>query len=237
VQCPVNDHFFTIAKYSCWSNGTQRVTGANEAWYGRLDEIGKTMAPYMNYWYKEALCSACENVQVVDNIPFLVTRCGNKASYETWHPKLQKTELLVARPMRRFCCALDNVANEKAEYKIDSKTHCVNDGLEDLLFGPTGLCMPSVPDLQTELVAFCPPGWFFDRSAVPYCSGKLDKWNNACCTQCKLCAGGAGLLQTNEYKDCPGNTTEDTQLAGCVTSCAEKNFQVNNTCVACESCA
>ena len=33
------------------------------------------------------------------------------------------------------------------------------------------------------------------------------------------------------------NTVRDTQLAGCVTTCAEKNYQVNDTCVACESCA
>lgn len=227
--CPNKDYFFTIAKFSCWSNGTLRVTGANEAWHGRLDEIGKGMAPYMNYWYKQALCSACENVQVVDDVPFLVTRCGNKASFETWHPTLRVSVLEVVRPLRRFCCALDSAANDKAE------TQCVNDGLEAQLFGPTGLCMQFVADLQTELSPFCPPGWFFD-SSFAYCKGKLDKWNNACCSQCKLCSG-AGLLQTNEYKVCPGDTAEDTQLAGCVTSCAEKNFQVNDTCVACESCA
>ncbi len=33
------------------------------------------------------------------------------------------------------------------------------------------------------------------------------------------------------------DTAFDTQLAGCVTTCAEKNYEVDGTCVACESCA
>jgi hypothetical protein len=99
----------------------------------------------------------------------------------------------------------------------------------------TPRCEKSVPDLQTEYMNFCPTGWFLDRAA-PGCSGILTEWKNTCCKKCDLCEGG-GKLKTDKYETCSGGTDYDTQLAGCVTTCAEKNYEVDGKCYACETCA
>jgi hypothetical protein len=122
-------------------------------------------------------------------------------------------------------------------YNSKKLVRCVSAKNEAVLgmTGNTPLCQPNVPDLETTFAPFCPPGWFLDRSASG-CKGVLAKWSNACCSRFEGCVG-AGRLQTNEYRTCPGDNAFDTQLAGCVTTCAEKNYEVDGTCIACESCA
>ena len=127
------------------------------------------------------------------------------------------------------------------EYTSELGTRCVTeaeDGTMDvakLASGSTPLCQTVVPDLSTAYIPFCPAGWFFDES-VAGCGADVETWDQKCCSECSLCAT-QGSLKTNEYKLCSGDTAEDTQRAGCVTSCAEKNYQVgNDSCVACESC-
>ena len=44
-------------------------------------------------------------------------------------------------------------------------------------------------------------------------------------------------MKTDQYRTCPGDTDFDTQLQNCVTTCVERNYEVNGTCLACESCS
>lgn len=228
------NYFFSVTQFSCWSNGTERVwSGAD---FGSLRSIAVTMSANMNYWYKPAACLPCAKLSD-EIVPRIVTRCGNKVWFETWHPTEVESVLDVNRPKKRFCCAMDNTNYLAGNVHYDSeiRTRCV--GQESALFmqSATPLCQKTVPDLATNYTNFCPPGWFLDRSA-PGCAGTLTAWNNACCSQCDQCRG-AGRIKTDKYKTCSGNTEYDTQLQGCVTSCAEKNYEVDGTCVACESCA
>lgn len=237
-QCVQPEHFFEASEFSCWSNGTSRVSGSVQ--YGSVNSIAQAMSTARNYWYKQAVCVACKKLTAA-SVPQIVTRCGNKVTFEVWHPTLQITVLQANRPRRRACCAIDSIFASGSEYNSELGTRCVteaSDGTFDvtrLVGGSTPLCQTYVPDLSTAHIPFCPPGWFFDR-AVAGCAGQLETWNQKCCSICSSCAT-QGSLKTNEYKLCSGDTAEDTQLAGCVTSCAEKNYQVGtDTCVACESC-
>jgi Tfp pilus assembly protein FimT len=242
-QCVNAEHFFEASEFSCWSNGTSRVSGSVQ--YGSVKSIAEAMSTTRNYWYKQAVCVACKKLHkpTAASVPQIVTRCGNKLTFEVWHPTLQRTVLLVNRPRRRACCAINSIFTVSGEYTSELGTRCViegSDGTMDvakLASGATPLCATSVPDLSTAYMPFCPPGWFFDKS-VAGCGGELETWDQKCCSLCSDCAtGGSGWLKTNDYKLCSGDTAEDTQRAGCVTSCAEKNYQVgNDTCVACESC-
>ncbi len=237
TRCPGDDQFFNASAFSCWSNGTQRVQG--NATYGSLLLLQPVLARSMNYWYKPAECRPCATLSAV-GVPRLVTRCGNKVTFETWH---QSDETTVSnrgdkkRPKRTVCCAVDRDTAMPSGVVNDNKrgVRCADTLAALALATPTPACEPTVSDLETSYEPFCPPGWFLDRSA-PGCQGELAKWDNACCSQCARCEG-AGRLQTFEYRDCPGDTDFDTQLAGCVTTCAEKNYQDGNRCVACESCA
>ena len=237
-QCVNAEHFFDASLHSCWSNGTGRVS--SNVLYGSVTSIGLAMSTARNYWYKPAACVACRKLTDA-SVPQIVTRCGNKATFEVWHPTQEILVLQVSRPKRRVCCAIDNSAMSGSGYSNELEVRCVIEsdvGALDITIltgGTTPLCQTYVPDLSTASVPFCPPGWFFDK-AVGGCDGPLQAWSHKCCSRCSLCAT-AGALKTNQYKLCSGDTAEDTQLAGCVTSCAEKNYQVgNDSCVECESC-
>jgi hypothetical protein len=235
-QCSIElfpDHFFAATQFSCWSNGTERVRGSVN--FGSLKEIALTMAASMNYWYKAAPCRPCAKVSDA-SVPQIVTRCGNKVWFETWHATDTDTVLEVKRPIKRFCCAIDNVNNAAGNARFDREigTRCVSQESELMMTSPTSLCEKSVPDLATNYTNFCPPGWFLDRSA-PGCAGVLTEWKRTCCKQCEECKG-AGKIKTDKYAQCSGGTDYDTQLHGCVASCAEKNYEFNGTCYACESC-
>ena len=226
-QCSIQqfpNHFFAVTQFSCWSNGTERVRGGE---LGSLKLIRPMMSASMNYWYKPAACAPCAGVSDAA-VPQIVTRCGNKAVFETWHPADNlPDEANVNRPISQFCCALDKAKN--------TSTICVPQKDDLRLTFPNTLCEPNVPDLATSYANFCPPKWFLDRSA-PGCGGVLTAWKRTCCKQCELCAG-AGKIQTDKYKECSGGTDYDTQLAGCVTTCAEKNYLLDGKCLACETCA
>ena len=229
--CPEPNSFFAVSEFSCWSNGTQRVRG--DATHGSLRGLKAALSTNMNYWYKLAECRACAGLSDAV-VPQIVTRCGNKATFETWSDRVEMV-LDTKRPQRIVCCVLDSVYPSN-DYDAKKLVRCVPEGRKaELTAAGTALCQTGVPDLETSYAPFCPPGWFLDRSA-PGCSGVLEKWSNACCSECARC-DGAGRLQTTEYRTCPGDTAHDTQLAGCVTTCAEKNYQVGDRCVACESCA
>lgn len=237
-QCVNPEHFFSASEFSCWSNGTGRVSGS--ASYGSVTSIGEAMSTTRNYWYKPAACVACAKLTVA-SVPQIVTRCGNKVTFEVWHPTQTILVLQVSRPRRRVCCAIDSVYTASSAYNSNLGVRCVVEsevGALDMTIltgGTTPLCQTFVPDLSTASVPFCPPGWFFDSAA---CAGTLEAWSQKCCSPCSGCAtAGAGFLKTNQWKLCSGDTAADTQAAGCVTSCAEKNYQVgNDSCVECESC-
>lgn len=228
------NHFFAATQFSCWSNGTERVRGSMN--FGSLQNIALTMAASMNYWYKAAPCRPCAKVSDA-SVPQIVTRCGNKVWFETWHATDTDTVLEVKRPKGRFCCAMDNVNNAAGNARFDGQigTRCVSQESELMMTSATPLCEKSVPDLATNYTNFCPPNWFLDRSAEG-CAGVLTEWKRTCCRQCEECKG-AGRIKTDKYAQCSGGTDYDTQLHGCVASCAEKNYEFNGTCYACESCA
>ncbi len=94
-QCFNAEHFFDASEFSCWSNGTSRVSGSVQ--YGSVKSIGDAMSTTRNYWYKQAVCVACKKLHkpTAASVPQIVTRCGNKATFEVWYPILQRTVLLV----------------------------------------------------------------------------------------------------------------------------------------------
>lgn len=227
-QCSVTlfpNHFFAVTQFSCWSNGTERVRGSSG--FGSIKLIAQAMSTSMNYWYKPAACMPCAKVSDA-RVPQIVTRCGNKAWFETWNPTVKTLdEIQVQRPAKRFCCAMD--------FGTSVGTRCEDTESALLMTTTTPRCEKVVPDLQTEYMNYCPPGWFLDKNA-PGCSGILTEWKNTCCKECEMCSG-SGRIKTDKYETCSGGTDYDMQLAGCVTTCAEKNYEVDGTCVACESCA
>lgn len=218
------ESYFAVTQFSCWSNGTARVQGSG---LGSLKSIKIAMSASINFWYKPAACVKCAKLSGA-SVPQIVTRCGNKAWFKTWHPTDRLVdEALVTRPREQFCCAIDRNKNVS--------TICQWTLLDLGLTSASPLCDPFVPDLATSYDNFCPPGWFLDRTA-PGCGGVLTDWSRSCCKECEKCEG-AGKIQTDKFVDCSGGTDYDTQLKGCVTTCAEKNYLVGNKCIACESCA
>ena len=251
-RCPSVDSFFAVERLSCWSNGTNRVSASDATWYGSLEKMATVLSPYQNYWYKPAPCKACEKVRYVGEVPWIVARCGNKALFETWNVKDTSVISNVARPLQRLCCATNNVlvaASSGTAFTSDLGTRCISfvgtvtalniytrETAEAVMVGGgTPQCLKTIPDLDTTVMPFCPPGWFVDTTQ-PGCGQMLTAWNTACCSQCSQCATEASI-KTSEYYTCPGSTMVDTQLAGCIKTCAEKHYQVNDTCVPCESCA
>lgn len=239
-QCAFPDNYFNAIEFSCWSNGTSRVS--SNVSYGSVRSIGEAMSTTRNYWYKPAACVACAKLRTLTaaSVPQIVTRCGNKVTFEVWHPTLTIIVLQEKRPRRRVCCAIDSIAVlDTTNMNSDIGVRCVIETesatleVASLTVGGTPLCQTVVPDLSTTSVPFCPPGWFFNSANCP---GTLTAWSQQCCSLCSGCAT-AGALKTNQWKLCSGDTAEDTQAAGCVASCADKNYQVgNDSCVECESC-
>jgi hypothetical protein len=235
TRCFAADHYFAVSQFSCWSNGTARVVSQGGDASDALDRIGPTMTS-MNHWYKPAECQPCAKLSSA-SVPAIVTRCGNKAWFEVWDASARVVVEQVARPSRRFCCAADRIANTASPaYDRELGSSCVAEADRGLLtLGTAPLCTPFVADLRTQHARFCPPGWFLDRK-VPGCAGELGEWSNLCCSLCFDCRS-QGMMKTEKYAVCPGDTDYDTQLLNCVTSCAERSYQVNDTCYACESCA
>jgi hypothetical protein len=237
TRCFSTDHFFAVSQFSCWSNGTARVHSQGVDANDNLLTITQTMLTSMNHWYKPAACLPCAKLSGT-SVPAIVTRCGNKAWFEMWHPSAEAIVVQVARPRRRFCCSLDRVVNTAGlSYDKTLGSSCVDDEKDIGLLTSTAtpLCNPFVADLKTQYAKFCPPGWFLDRK-VPGCGGVLGEWKQVCCSKCFDCKA-QGMIKTNTYQVCPGDTDYDTQLLNCVTTCAERNYLVNDTCIACESCA
>jgi hypothetical protein len=104
-RSPDSNHFFNTSLFSCWSNGTARISGVE---HGRLDYIANLATQHMNYWYKPTECSECPMLHgVAARRPALVTRCGNKVTFEMWHPDdVLYTTDGVAQPEIRVCCSL-----------------------------------------------------------------------------------------------------------------------------------
>jgi len=237
-QCSDVESFFAVSSYSCWSNGTARVS--NGSAHGSLRSIAERLSKSKTYWYKPAACLPCPRLSG-ESVPKIVTRCGNKAWFEVWHPTLTSAERgAAASPRPRFCCALKSSVAVSSPATDDARldTRCVDNRneVESVLMRQAGpMCESVVPDMATEYEAFCPEGWFLDRKAAG-CAGTLAAWKPECCSLCFDCRAG-GRMKTDKYRRCPGDTDFDTQLQNCVTTCAERNYEVNGTCLACESCA
>ncbi len=236
TRCFATAHYFAVSQFSCWSNGTARVVSQGGDARDGLDLIAPTMTS-MNHWYKPAECMPCAKVSAA-SVPAIVTRCGNKAWFEVWDASARVLVEQVARPSRRFCCAADRIANTASPaYDRELGSSCVasESDIGLLTLGGAPLCNAFVADLRTQHARFCPPGWFLDRKA-PGCAGELGEWSNLCCSLCFDCRA-QGMIKTDKYAVCPGDTDYDTQLLNCVTACAERSYQLNDTCYACESCA
>ena len=229
-QCSASNHFFNTSLFSCWSNGTARLSGGD---HGRLDSIGRGAAQHMNYWYKPAECSECPMLDgVAARQPALVTRCGNKVTFEMWHPDdVSYTTDGVAQPTIRVCCSLPRRGVQYAEdsavkFVENVDAHCITKGIGVLE------CESTVPDLATETQPYCPPGWYASEMCVSENANAA--WTPKCCTKCEACS--LGLVKTPEYQDCPGDTFHDTQKLGCKAECLSGNYLDGDTCIPCETC-
>ena len=224
-RCDATDNFLKTSLFSCWSNGTQRISGED---HGRLDYLEKLAALHMNYWYKEADCSTCPRLDgIAVRRPALVTRCGNKVSFDIWHP----AEVLyidgVAQPTVRVCCSLVRF-NSGGIFDVNLDAWCFQ--THDIA---KLNCESTIPDLATETAPYCPPGWFVDETCAKD-KENVDVWTPQCCLKCHACS--LGLVKTPQYQDCPGDTFYDTQTFGCKAECLSGNYLDGDTCIPCETC-
>lgn len=224
-RCDATDNFLKTSLFSCWSNGTERISGED---HGRLDYLEKRAALHMNYWYKEADCSTCPSLDgIAVRRPALVTRCGNKESFDIWHP----AEVLyidgVAQPTVRVCCSLVRF-NSGGIFDVNLDAWCFQ--THDIA---KLNCESTIPDLATETAPYCPPGWFVDETCAKD-KENVDVWTPQCCLKCHACS--LGLVKTPQYQDCPGDTFYDTQTFGCKAECLSGNYLDGDTCIPCETC-
>jgi len=225
-RCRETNHFLNVSLFSCWSNGTTRMTGVD---HGRLDYLQERAALHMNYWYKDAVCSTCPSLQGLTAAqPALVTRCGNKAKFEIWHPDDVMTLNDVSQPKIRECCSLKdyvNIVNSVATFIENLDAWCITKEGNAVLE-----CESTIPDLITETQPYCPPGWFVNEN----CAWESDVWTPKCCSKCDVCS--LGNVKTVEYRECPGDTFYDTQAFGCKVECLSGNYRDGDKCYPCETC-
>jgi hypothetical protein len=228
-RCPDSNHYLNTSLFSCWSNGTARISGGE---HGRLDYIGALAAQHMNYWYKPAECSECPRLDgVAARRPALVTRCGNKVSFEMWHPDDVSYKDGPAQPTIRVCCAVPLRGVQYAENSFvtfveNVDAYCITKGIGTLE------CEPTIPDLATETQPYCPPGWYVSEKCVS--ENENAAWTPKCCSKCEACS--LGFVKTPFYEDCPGDTFYDTQTFGCKAECLSGNYLDGDTCIPCETC-
>ena len=224
-RCDAADHFLKTSLFSCWSNGTERISGDD---HGRLDYLQERAALHMNYWYKEADCSTCPGLDgIAVRRPALVTRCGNKESFDIWHASDVLYVGAVAQPTVRVCCSLVRF-NSGGIFDVKLDAWCFQTHEIAKLN-----CESSIPDLATETVPYCPPGWWVDPDCTKV-KENVDVWTPQCCRKCLACS--LGLVKTPQYEDCPGDTFYDTQTFGCKAECLSGNYLDGDTCIPCETC-
>ena len=228
-RCNSDNQFFNVSLFSCWSNGTTRIAGGD---HGRLDLVQDRASKHSNYWYKEAVCSDCPTLhgfEADQRQPALVTRCGNKVSFETWHPEEVVWLNGVNLPKIRACCSLkDQAATESSvapTYDQNLDAYCITKENNAALS-----CAGTIPDLATETQPYCPPGWF----VIETCAADSAVWTPKCCSKCDECS--LGKVKTREYRECPGDTFFDTQSEGCKIDCLSGNYRDGDFCYPCETC-
>ena len=75
----------------------------------------------------------------------------------------------------------------------------------------------------SELIPYCPKGWFIDTSNAICAEDKLamaSTYHPECCKACQDQL--PGLMKASNYQECPGTTTEDVQTW--VASCAAGQY-------------
>jgi hypothetical protein len=224
-RCDTANYFLNVSLFSCWSNGTERISGGD---HGRLDDIQKRASLHMNYWYKDAVCSKCPMLDgVTARRPALVTRCGNKVSFDIWHPSDVIYRDGSAQPTVRVCCSVIR-SGSGATFDVNLDAWCVTQQDSGRLE-----CETTIPDLATETQPYCPPGWFVSDTCALQ-KENIDVWTPKCCTKCEDCS--MGRVKTPKYQDCPGDTFYDTQAFGCKAECLSGNYLDGDTCIPCETC-
>jgi hypothetical protein len=102
-----------------------------------------------------------------------------------------------------------------------------------------------------NLLDYCPSAFFFDPTVPGWDfvnnGGQLslpgrnsvrvgyDAYKPACCQACKSCAGATEKKDMNSWKQCTGNSLEDTQDR-CVAKCVLGYWEVDKECKRCSSC-
>lgn len=230
-RCAGGHQFFDVSLFSCWSNGTTRIAGSD---HGRLDLVQARASQHTNYWYKEAVCMDCPKLDGFEadiRRPALVARCGNKPSFETWHPDevvyLNSEDLSV--PKIRECCSVkDEAAGQSSvapTFDQNLDAYCITKENNAAIS-----CAGTIPDLATETQPYCPPGWY----VIETCAADSAVWTPKCCSKCEPCS--LGKVKTREYRECPGDTFFDTQSEGCKVDCLSGNYRDGDFCYPCENC-
>jgi hypothetical protein len=200
--------------YSCWWNGTGRVPGV----------LGATATTFA--WYKQAPCRSCSAVRLTDDRAELGLACGNRVSYRRWlADTVSGSEEGPTRsiPSTQICCvekrpeAAGTICTDKpAEFETFAR-----DG---------GVCRQTVDDAPPAFTAYCPPGWYVERT----CASGSPAWNPDCCVRCKICR--TNMFKLDAYKVCPGDEFFDSQDRGCTTKCLTNQYTRNGQCIKCEAC-
>ena len=82
-------------------------------------------------------------------------------------------------------------------------------------------------------VEYCPPGYFVDLDACP--DILASDWKTSCCQQCTNPDSEAELRRPQDWRDCTGSTTIDTQRM--VDRCENNYYEKGNSCERCETCS
>ena len=219
AHCTDENHYMTPVEFSCmWnSSSNSRVLGVKSA----------LPSSSFYYWYKQAPCKQCADVELNATHAMLTKQCGNKRTYRIWDA-LQTRQITKddrSIPIVQTCCS---------KPKSNGETCTLEEDKADVWIGNNCEVKNAMEDLQPVKETYCPPGWYVDESCATNAENKQN-WAPDCCKRCTGCLGG--MFKTENYATCTGATFIDTERNGCERSCLSNSYEKNGNCYRCEYCS
>ena len=213
-QCLLPNQYMQPAPFTCMWNGSAdgRVLGVVSA----LPSTG------LWYWYKQAPCTPCLDVNLNTTHAMLHKQCGNKRTYRTWDALQTVPQEFRSIPLTQTCCSTKKAAAEK-ECTESEHSSWIDENCKDAL---------ELEDVAPVKETYCPPGWYVDQVCA---EGTPAAWAPDCCKRCGGCSGG--MFRTESYVTCTGATYIDTEQNGCEQSCLSNSYKKDGNCYRCESCS
>lgn len=218
-HCTDDNYYMNPEEFSCMWNSTskRRVLGV----------LSGLSSSNFNYWYKQAPCQPCVDVELNATHALLIKECGNKRTYRMWDAlqtkQISKDDRSI--PIVQTCCSKSKSNGEKCTLDEDKAEIWIGNNCE---------VKNAMEDLQPVKETYCPSGWYVDESCATNAENK-QKWAPDCCKRCSVCLGS--MFKTENYATCTGATYIDTQRNGCERSCLSNSYKKNGNCYRCEYCS